>query len=128
MRKGRRLRSHVEIDAPIDVVWPLIAEFRFWPQWGPTVRRVDAKADEIAPGVTGRVQTAIGIWLPFEITDVDPMRSWDWKVAGVKATGHEVSAASPNRTLVEFTVPALFAPYVVVLRAGLRRIKALAEV
>jgi uncharacterized protein YndB with AHSA1/START domain len=127
MRIGRCLRASVEIDAPADKVWQLLTEFRFWPQWGPTVRRVETKSAEVAPGVTGRVQTVVGIWLPFEITDVEPMRSWDWRVAGIKATGHEVSPISPERTWVQFTVSAYVGPYVAVLRRGLRRLKALAE-
>ena len=69
----------------------------------------------------------VGIWVPFEITDVEPMRSWDWKVAGIKATGHEISPISPGRTRVQFTVSAYVAPYVAVLQRGLRRVKDLAE-
>jgi uncharacterized protein YndB with AHSA1/START domain len=124
---GRRLRASVEIDAPSEEVWQLIAEFRFWPEWGPTVRRVETTSVRVAPGVTGRVQTVVGIWLPFEITEVEPLRSWTWKVAGIKATGHEVLPLAPDRTRAQFTVSAYLAPYVAVLRRGLRRIKALAE-
>jgi uncharacterized protein YndB with AHSA1/START domain len=123
----RRLRASVEIDAPAEKVWQLIAEFRFWTDWGPTVRRVETKSVEVAPGVTGRVQTVVGIWLPFEIAEVKPMRSWDWKVAGIKATGHEVLPISPERTRAQFTVSMYLAPYVAMLRSGLRRVKALAE-
>jgi uncharacterized protein YndB with AHSA1/START domain len=124
---GRRLRASIEVDAPLADVWALLAEFRHWPQWGPTVRAVDAPGAAVVPGLTGRVQTVVGVWLPFEITSVEPMRSWDWRVAGLAATGHEVTALTPTRTRVVFTVPVLFAPYVTVLRVGLRRVKAQAE-
>ena len=111
----------------MSTVWPLLAEFRWWPSWGPTVRAVDADAASVAPGVRGRVQTPLRLWLPFEITRVEPERSWDWTVAGIRATGHQVTAVDPGRTLVDFTVSGWLAPYAVVLHAGLRRLKRLAE-
>ena len=52
---------------------------------------VDLAAERIGPGTTGRVQTAIGVWLPFEITRFEPQSYWDWNVAGVGAT--EATAA-----------------------------------
>lgn len=108
-------------------MWPILAEFRHWPQWGPSIRSVEADAVAVASGVSGRVQTVIGLRLPFVITDVGPMRSWDWKVAGIPATGHTASAIGPAKTRVEFSVSAVLIPYALVLRAGLRRLKALAE-
>ena len=120
-------RAQIEIDAPADVVWSLIAEFRHWSTWGPSVRGVDVDADAVATGVRGRVQTAIGLWLPFEITDVEDERTWSWTVAGIPATGHRVVELTPGRSRVEFTAPWLLAPYVFVLRAALRKLKALAE-
>lgn len=123
----RPVRASVEIAAPVNAVWPVIAEFRWWPSWGPTVRAVAAEATSVAPGVRGRIQTPIGMWVPFEITNVEPGRSWTWTVAGIRATGHHVTALGPDRTRVDFTVPGWFAPYAVVLHAGLRRVKKLAE-
>lgn len=105
----------------------MLAEFRHWPAWGPTVRDVEADAPVVAPGVRGRVRTLLGLWLPFEITAAEPERSWEWRVAGVPATGHEISALGPGRTRVAFSVPALAAPYLLVLRLGLARLRRLAE-
>lgn len=120
-------RASIEIAAPVNTVWPLLAEFRWWPSWGPTVRAVSAEATSVAPGARGRIQTPIGIWVPFEITNVEPERSWNWTVAGIRATGHHVTAVGSNRTRVDFTVSGWFAPYAVILHAGLRRLKELAE-
>ena len=122
-----RVAAAVEISAPSDVVWQLLAEFRHWPKWGPTVRAIDSDAARVAPGVRGRVQTPAGIWLPFVITAVEPGRSWDWRVAGIGATGHVVTSQGEAECRVEFTVSRWFFPYVFVLRAGLRRLKELAE-
>jgi len=123
----RSVRVSVEIARPLDQVWPLVAEFRWWPSWGPTVRAVSSEADAVAPGVRGKVQTPLGFWVPFEIAGVEPGRSWDWTVAGIGATGHHLTEVGATSTRVDFTVPGWFAPYVLVLRTGLRRLKRLAE-
>ena len=101
--------------------------FEYWPRWGPTVADVESDAVAVGPGVTGRVKPILGPWLPFEITDVAPGRSWHWKVAGIPATGHFLSELEDGRAQVEFTVPLVLAPYVLVLRSGLKRLKGLAE-
>ena len=77
--------------------------------------------------MTGRVRTIGGLWLAFTIGDVEPGRSWNWRVAGVPMTGHNLTDLGNGKTMVEFTVPMLLAPYVLVLRSGLRRLKGLAE-
>lgn len=122
------IRVEVEIAARPEVVWRLLSEFDSWPKWGPTVRAVDSGDDRVAPGVRGRVQTPFRIWLPFVITAVEPGRYWHWRVAGANATGHAVVPIGEESCRVEFGVPRLFSPYAAVLRVGLRRLKALAEV
>ena len=121
------VRSSIDIEASADSVWPLIAEFRRWPDWGPTVSAVDVEAEHVAPGVSGRVRTPVGVWLPFTITEVVEGRSWGWRVAGIEATGHQLVATGPSTSRVEFTAPTWGAPYVLVLRRGLTRLKHLAE-
>ena len=123
----KRVWSRVDVEAPLDEVWELLVAIRYWPVWGPSVRAVDLAAERIGPGTKGRVQTAIGVWLPFEITRFEPQSYWDWNVAGVGATGHRVTPLSERRTRVEFSVPWVLAPYRAVLALGLRRLKALAE-
>jgi hypothetical protein len=95
--------------------------------WGPTVRAVASPDDRVAPGASGRVQTPIGLWLPFVITSVEEGRSWDWEVAGIEATRHVVTPLGEGRTCVELGVSPVFAPYVVVMRTGLRRLAEMAE-
>lgn len=121
------VRARIEIDAPAAAVWTLIAEFVHWPEWGPSVRAVEAGTGSVEPGVSGRVRTPLGIWLPFTIETVEPGRSWDWRVAGIRATGHRVEPLDSARCAVEFSAPRLAAPYVWVLRRGLRSLKELAE-
>jgi hypothetical protein len=120
--------SEIEIAASADRVWALLTEFRYWSEWGPSVRAVDSAAEAVAPGVKGHVQTAFGLWLPFEIEDFESRRYWDWSVAGIRATGHRLTPLSDTRTKVAFTVPRLFFPYTIVLARGLRRLQSIAEV
>jgi hypothetical protein len=121
------IKTAIGIDAPASSVWPLIAEFRYWPAWGPSVRAVDSQAAVIASGVRGRVQTTIGLWLPFRIERCEREVFWDWSVAGVHATGHRLRPISEERCEVEFSVSRIFLPYVWVLDRGLQRLRSLAE-
>lgn len=120
------MSASAEVDAPAADVWSLLARFDQWPAWGPSITAVEADADEVAPGVTGRVRTVVGVWLPFEITEVVPGRSWDWRVAGIPATGHRVDPIDALRSRVTFTTPWPTAPYVAVLTAAARRVRSLA--
>jgi hypothetical protein len=116
---------HVEardIAAPATVVWRLLIDTREWPQWGPSVRAVDSPQRLIGPGLRGRVQTAAGLWLAFEITGWEPDRAWAWRVSGVPATGHRVDALGPERCRVSFLIPGWAPFYRPVCRAALRRI------
>jgi uncharacterized protein YndB with AHSA1/START domain len=115
------------IDAPVERVWELLARFEHWPAWGISIRAVESSNDWVAPGVTGRVQTVAGFWLPFRICDVIPGSYWNWDVAGVGATGHHVTPATGQSARVEFTVPWVAAPYRAVFRRSLRSLKQLAE-
>ena len=87
---------------------------------------MESDAKEVAPGVTGRVRTPFGLWLPFVIGEVVPCSFWDWRVAGVPATGHYVEPRN-TFTRVRFTAPWPAAPYSAVMAVSLRRIKRLAE-
>ena len=123
----RHVGVAIPIAAPADRVWHLISEFHHWPDWGVTVRAVDSSPRSVEPGAAGRVKTTLGLWLPFEITNGDPGRVWEWRVAGIAATTHVIERDSDNACTLRFTVSPLFAPYLVVLWLGVRRVKRLAE-
>jgi hypothetical protein len=110
------------IDAPATAVWRLITDTRVWPRWGPTVRAVDCRDRYIRVGSTGRVQTPIGLWLPFAVERFEPENYWDWRVGGVAATGHRVEPSGPQRCELTFSVPCWAFGYGVVCRAALNRI------
>ncbi len=116
------------IAAPPEAVWRLLVDPGLWPRWGPSVRHAVLQdgATELALGVRGTVWTAVGVSLPFVVTEFDRGRRWDWSVAGVPATGHRV-AAVPGGCLASFDVPWWAAPYLAVCGLALARLDTLAR-
>lgn len=79
----------------------------------------------MSAGARGTVWTVAGVRLPFTVTEFEPGRRWSWTVAGVPATGHQVSAAG-HGCLARFEVPWWAVAYLPVCAAGLARIDRLA--
>lgn len=121
------LTTAVAINVPAAAAWELLIDTRRWPEWGPSVARVDCADRCIGPGTIGRVQTAIGLWLPFQITEFTAGQYWHWRVAGIPATGHRVLSIEPNLCRVLFEVPVLAAPYFGICKLAARRIKHILE-
>ena len=107
------------------VAWDLLVDTTRWSEWGPSVTAVDAPDVRLRAHSTGRVRTAVGVWVPFTVSEFDDGRSWAWTVAGVTATTHTVEPA-PGGCRVTFGVPAVAAAYALVCRVALRRIERLA--
>ncbi len=114
------------MDAPAVRLWELLVDVSRWPEWGPSVAGVELPTPSIEAGSRGRVRTAVGAWLPFEITSFEPGSSWAWSVAGVPATGHEVRPVAGG-CVVTFTVPWWAPAYLPVCLVALRRLESLAE-
>lgn len=113
-----------EVRAPAAAAWDLLVDLDRWPGWGPSVRaaRLDDGGRRLHAGARGDVQTPVGLWIPFRVTDWDEGRAWAWRVAGVPATSHRVERSGPDRCRVAFGVP-LWAPaYLVVVTVALGRI------
>lgn len=113
------------IDAPVEAAWDVLIDTRRWPEWGPSIRRVECTDERIRTGSTGRVWTVGGLELPFEITTCEDRR-WSWEVAGVSATGHRVEPLDRGCRVV-FELPLLAAGYAPVCLAALSRIAGLLE-
>ena len=71
------------------------------------MRAVDAPQRFITEGTRGRVQTTLGLWVPFEITDWEEGRAWAWRVGGIPATGHRVTPADRELVSTDVYDPAL---------------------
>ena len=107
------------------VAWGLLTDTHAWPQWGPSVRAVDAPQRFITAGTRGRVQTTLGLWVPFEITDWEEGRRWAWRVGGIPATGHRVTPVTASSCRVTFTILRWAPFYAPVCRIALRRLDTL---
>jgi len=121
------LTTAVAIKASVSAAWELLIDTRRWPEWGPSVTRVDCADRCIALGSVGRVQTAFGPWLSFEIIQFTAGQYWHWQVAGIPATGHRVLSLGTGLCRVIFEVPVLAAPYLIVCRIAAQRIKNILE-
>lgn len=113
------------VDAPAEVVWELLVDTRYWPEWGPSITDVECRDRRIRTGSTGRVQLVGEIWAPFEVTYCDAYR-WRWEVAGIPATGHRVEPHNGSCRAV-FEVPLIAAGYTPICWLALSRIADLAE-
>jgi len=113
------------VDAPPEVVWDILVDLEAWPKWGPSVAGATADGGVFSAGARGNVRTAVGVSLPFTVTDFEPGRRWAWAVAGVAATTHEVTAEGSG-CRVRFGVPWWATAYLPVCAVAVGRIERLA--
>lgn len=111
------------IPATAPVVWRLLTDVREWPAWGPSVRKavLDDGGTHLSAGARGMVWTVAGVRMPFHITEFVPEHRWSWSVAGVTATGHQLTPAGQG-CRVSFEVPWWATAYLPVCAIGLDRL------
>ncbi len=106
-------------------LWDVISDTRQWPKWGPTVKNVQSTDRFIKMGSEGKVQTVLGIWLPFVVTDYNEERNWNWRVGSIQATGHRLETDLDGRCALWFDVPFWATPYLIACQMALVRIHSL---
>lgn len=121
------METTVEIAAPAAAAWKLLTDTSQWSKWGLSVRHVESAERQISSGSTGHIQTFIGIWLPFRVTEFVDGQRWSWEVAGIPATSHRLEPLGPDRCRVVFEVPLIAAPYLAICRLAAQRIKRILE-
>ena len=119
----KQFRVSTTIDAPAERVWRFLIDTHTWHKWGPSVKKVKCFQRYISKEAAGQVLTPLGIWLPFQIQRFEAPHYWDWRVAGVNATGHRVEPIGKKRCSLTFTVPWWSAPYLLICRQALTRIR-----
>lgn len=115
------------INAPLQKVWTILIDTEQWPVWGPSVKAVACSQQFISAGLKGKIQTAVGLWINFEVTSFEPLSYWNWKVAGVPATGHRLKELSDTRCELIFELPLVAFPYALICRQAINRIAQLAQ-
>lgn len=121
------MQVRLVISASQQLVWNILVDTRQWPVWGPSVRAVKSPRRYIDAGLKGRLQTIFGFWVPFEITDFEPLIFWNWKVAGIPATGHRLTKIDENHCELIFEVPIAAYPYGLICRQAAQHIGRLAQ-
>jgi hypothetical protein len=96
--------SSIEIDAPAPVVWDVFTDVERWSEWTASIQRIVAVD---GPGIeVGRRFAIEQPRLPklvWEVTDVEPGRSWTWRqwsFGGTTFAVHELVPQGTARTLV----------------------------
>lgn len=126
--RNDRILASALVPATPAVTWALLSDTRLWPTWGVSVTAVEGEGEVVYEGMRGRIRTPLGIWLPFEITEVAPGRAWSWQVAGIRATGHEVHPGNgPGESSVCITGHPILLPYGIVCDVSLRRLARVAR-
>lgn len=127
VREGTTLAVGRDVAVGPDVAAETLRDTRAWPEWGPAIDAVESDDRYVTRGTRGRVSVG-GAWLPFRVTACNGRR-WDWRVAGIPATGHRVDAyaGASDRSRVVIEVPVVAAWYVPVCRRALDRFAALVE-
>ena len=120
--------SRKAVAAPAGSVWDLLVDLDAWPRWGPTVSaaRLDDGGRVLTRGARGAVRTPVGVWVPFEVTDLTELDEWSWTVGGVPATTHRVRNEG-HGCVVALGAPWWAPAYLPVLEVATRRLAGLAE-
>ena len=96
--------SSIQIDAPAPLVWQIFSDVERWPEMTPSVDRLTALDEApLAVGRRYRIEQPRFPKLVWEVTEVEPGRSWTWvqrSPGGTTLAIHEVVAQGPERTLV----------------------------
>ena len=110
------------VAASPDRVWALLTDTFAWEQWGPSITAVRSSHRYIQKGSHGQVKTALQVWVPFQVTDLDSGKHWSWRIFGIRATGHRIERLDESSCRLVFQVPIWAAPYVIVCKLAIDRI------
>jgi hypothetical protein len=79
------MRTTIEASGPVPAAeaWDRYARPARWPEWAPYLLGVEASADRLTSGMTGRVRGPAGVSVPFVVTSLEDRGtsgSWAWRV------------------------------------------------
>jgi uncharacterized membrane protein len=100
--------NSVEIDASAATVWDVFVDVERWPEWTASVTSLIAlDGPGLAVGKRFEIKQPRLPKLVWEVTEVDPGRSWTWRqhsIGGTAFASHEVISEGEDRTLVRQTI------------------------
>lgn len=84
----------IDIDAPPDVVWRVMTDVEKWPEWTPSMRRIEKMGDApFGKGSSARVAARFAPRAVWTVTEFEENRSFTWeaKTANSQAVaGHVI--------------------------------------
>jgi uncharacterized membrane protein len=103
-----RFDDEVLIDAGTADVWSIYSDVERWPEWTPSVRRSEyIDGQHLVVGARVRIEQPKLPKAEWEVTSVDPGRSWTWVATGpgVRTTAtHTVEPVDAGTTRVHQTI------------------------
>lgn len=94
----------IDIDAPATVVWDVFSDVERWPEWTASVTSLVAlDGPGLAVGKRFEIKQPRMPKLVWEVTDVEPGRSWTWvqrSPGGLTEASHDIEALPDGRTQV----------------------------
>ena len=96
--------TSIEVEAPAEVVWQVYAAVEGWPSWTESVTEVEAlDAAELSVGRRYAIRQPKFPRLVWEVSALDPGRSWEWRQSspgGTTVAHHLVEPIGAGRTRV----------------------------
>ena len=120
-------RTSIEIDAPLERVWAVLADVERWPEWTKSMEHLDiVGGSELKRGVKVRIKQPRFPAMVWEITELEPYRVFTWQATsgGVTSVGdHRLSVAPDDRVVAELSIrqTGLLASLVGLFTSGLTR-------
>jgi uncharacterized membrane protein len=122
-----QVETVVDIDAPPERVWQIMSDVERWPEWTASVERAE-RLDEGPLSVGSRARLKQPKFPPvvWEVTDLQPGRSFSWtaKNVGVTSVGrHEIAPRgdSGSRVALSLRQEGPLAPLLALLTSKLTR-------
>jgi uncharacterized membrane protein len=117
----------IDINAPHDQVWAIMADVERWPEWTPSIKSVERL--EQGPFTTGsrarvrQPRLPVAVWT---VTSFEPGRSFEWQNSspGLHSRAvHSVEPTGPDTSRVTLSIDwsGLAAPIIRLLYGGLSR-------
>jgi uncharacterized membrane protein len=120
-------RTSIEINAPLEKVWAVLADVERWPEWTKSMEHLDiVGGSELKRGVKVRIKQPRLPAMVWDVTELETYRvlTWQAKSGGVTSVGdHRLSVAPDDRVVAELSIrqTGLLASLVGLFTAGVTR-------
>jgi uncharacterized protein YndB with AHSA1/START domain len=120
-------RTSIDIDAPPETVWAVLADVERWPEWTRSMEHVEfVEGAGLKRGAKVRIKQPRLPVMTWEVIEVEPHRVFTWqaKSGGMTSVGdHRLSVTSPERTTAELSIrqTGALAPIIGLFTSGMVR-------